>query len=284
MMKIIHLTDTHLVNKGTRLYGLDPYERLRLAIKDINQLHGDAQAAFITGDLTNWGEPAEYQAISEALMPLTVPLYLLLGNHDNRTNFKAVFPEAQLDTNGFVQSIVETSQGRMILLDTLQEGTGAGWLCKNRLDWLDIQLSEARDSIYLFMHHPPFDIGISWLDHIGLVQKAEFEAVISPYKSRIRQIFFGHVHRPINGEWLGIPFSTLRGTNHQVWLKTEHHDKNDVEFCYEQPCYGVILIDDQKTLIHTREYMYQDDIFNSRPKDLTQSQKVYATNTFKQHD
>lgn len=284
MLKIIHLTDTHLVEKGTRLYGLDPHERLKLAIADINRTHGDAHAVFITGDLTNWGEPEEYQAIADALAPLTVPLHLLLGNHDNRANFQAAFPDARCDANGFIQSIVETDQGRMILLDTLQEGTHAGWLCENRLNWLGDQLSEASGAIYLFMHHPPFDIGISGMDQIGLVQKAEFEAVIAPYKSRIRQIFFGHVHRPINGEWLGIPFSTLYGTNHQVWLDTEPHEKSDLEFCYESPCYGVVLIDAQKTLIHMHNYMYRDDVFHSKPKDPNASRKVYATTTFKQHD
>jgi Icc protein len=284
MMKIIHLTDTHLVDKGTRLYGIDPHERLRLAIEDINQTHGDADAVFITGDLTNWGEPEEYKSITDALAPLTVPLHLLLGNHDNRANFQTAFPDAHCDSNGFVQSIIETDQGRMILLDTLQEGTAAGWLCENRLNWLNNQLSEASGSIYLFMHHPPFDIGISWLDQIGLVQKAEFEAVIAPYKSRIRQIFFGHVHRPINGEWLGIPFSTLYGTNHQVWMKTAPHENRVQEHSYEKPCYGVVLIDTQKTLIHTREYMYRDDVFNSRPEDSNQSQKAYATRAFKPHE
>jgi Icc protein len=284
MLKFIHLTDTHLVEKGTRLYGLNPHERLSLAIADINQFHADAHAVFITGDLTNWGEPKEYQAIADALAPLTVPLHLLLGNHDIRANFKAVFPDVRCDTNGFVQSIVETDQGRMVLLDTLQEDTHAGWLCENRLNWLDDQLAEASGAIYLFMHHPPFDIGISSMDKIGLVQKAEFEAVIAPYNSRIRQIFFGHVHRPINGEWLGIPFSTLYGTNHQVWLNTEPDEKSDLKFCYEQPCYGVVLIDAKKTLIHTRNYMYRDDVFYSKPKDSDESRRVYATTTFKQHD
>lgn len=76
-----------------------------------------------------------------------MPLHLLLGNHDNRANFQATFPDVRCDSNGFVQSIVETDQGRMILLDTLQEGTAAVWLCENRLSWLDNQLSEASGAI-----------------------------------------------------------------------------------------------------------------------------------------
>jgi len=284
MLKLIHLTDTHLVNKGTRLYGLDPHERLRLAIDDINRTHGDAHAVLITGDLTNWGGPEEYLAVADALTALQLPLHLLLGNHDIRDNFKAAFPDVACDANGYVQSSVDTDHGRLILLDTLQEGTHGGWLCEDRLNWLETQMLQAKGSIYLFMHHPPFDIGIAALDQIGLMQKDEFVAVITPYKSRIRQIFFGHVHRPINGEWLGIPFSTLRATNHQVRLNLDPQETGVLEFTYEPPCYAVVLIDDHKTLIHAHEYMYSDDIYRSELEGSEQARIKYATTTFKDHD
>lgn len=283
MLKMIHLTDTHLVEKGTRLYGLDPYERLQLAIKDINSSHLDADCAFITGDLTNWGMPEEYNAFAEVLTELQLPLHLLVGNHDNRENFKAAFPNVGCDKNGFVQSIVDNEQGRLIFLDTLMEGTHVGWLCDDRLQWLSDQLSQAKGNIYIFMHHPPFDVGIPYLDRIGLKQKEAFEATVTPYKSRIRQIFFGHVHRPIHGEWLGIPFSTLKGTNHQVWLGTPIHKDQELEFTYEAPCYGVVMIDDQKTLIHSHEYTYCDDIYPSKTRDPEQSAFEYGTTAFKLH-
>jgi Icc protein len=53
-------------------------------------------------------------------------------------------------------------------------------------------------------------------DRIAMAEAAAFTEVVTPYRARIRHVFFGHVHRPISGSWLGIPFSTLRGTNHQV--------------------------------------------------------------------
>ena len=94
MLKIIHVTDTHLVGQGTRLYGLDPHERLKKALADINRQHGDAHAIVITGDLTNWGGKEEYDALSDALETSALPLRLVLGNHDHRDRFRAAFPEA----------------------------------------------------------------------------------------------------------------------------------------------------------------------------------------------
>ncbi len=56
-MKLIHITDTHFVARGLKLYGLDPHARLAAAVADVNALHRDAELAIVTGDVTHWGEP-----------------------------------------------------------------------------------------------------------------------------------------------------------------------------------------------------------------------------------
>ncbi len=63
-MKLIHITDTHLVAPGMKLYGLDPRARLDAAIADINRHHADAELVVVTGDLTNWGEVEAYSRLS----------------------------------------------------------------------------------------------------------------------------------------------------------------------------------------------------------------------------
>ena len=68
------------------------------------------------------------------------------------------------------------------------------------------------------MHHPPFNIGIPYLDRISLREDAQRIQQIVGNFSNIKHLFFGHVHRPVSGSWHGIPFTTLRGTNHQVQL------------------------------------------------------------------
>ncbi len=87
-MKLIHITDIHLVPPGERLLGLDPGERLKACIRDINIHHSDADLCVITGDLANRGETAAYTLLRERLLELKIPCQLLIGNHDNRENFK----------------------------------------------------------------------------------------------------------------------------------------------------------------------------------------------------
>jgi len=100
MLKHIHLTDTHLVEAGHALYGIDPAWRLRQAIDSINREHPDAGFVIITGDLAHWGEPAAYQALREELAALRVPVRLLIGNHDDRGHFLKACPEVPTMAGG----------------------------------------------------------------------------------------------------------------------------------------------------------------------------------------
>ena len=255
-MKLIHLTDTHLVEPDQILYGLNPLERLNLAIASINHLHADADQVVITGDLTHWGQLGAYQALHSSLAALQPPCTLILGNHDNRELFRSVFSNALEDKNGFVQGVQETAVGQFLFLDTNQPGTHSGWYCANRLNWLGEQLARApQQPKYIFMHHPPFEVGLEPMDRIGLVQRKEFLEVLRPYLGSVRHLFFGHVHRPISGSWHGVPFSTLRATNHQVWLDFEA--KGEIPGSHEPPAYAVVLMNGETVVVHSHDFLDQ---------------------------
>jgi 3',5'-cyclic AMP phosphodiesterase CpdA len=57
-MKIVQVTDTHLVGPGQSIYGIDPRARLDACFADINARHGDAAFCVLSGDLTDSGEAA----------------------------------------------------------------------------------------------------------------------------------------------------------------------------------------------------------------------------------
>lgn len=264
-MKLIHLTDTHFVPQGKTLYGGDPRAVLEAAIADINRQHADADLAVITGDLTHWGEEEAFTSLAEVLSGLEIPLKLLIGNHDNRALFQRAFPNQILDENGFVQSVQKTEQGHLLFLDTNLVGTHAGWYCEKRRAWLSQQLDAcdaAGQPAFLFMHHPPFKIGLTPLDRISLQEADKFYEVLKPYKERIRHIFFGHIHRPLSGSWNGIPFSTLRAMNHQCWL--DFCQQDEIAGSFEQPAYAIAFIEEQSVIIHTHDFMDQSPKFNLR--------------------
>src|SRR5262249_44030964 len=203
---------------GRRLYGLDPSERLRAAIADINAHHRDAEFVLITGDLAHHGEPAAYNALRQALAALAVRWHLLIGNHDDRAAFKAMFPEARVDEHGFMQTVIDSSAGPFVLLDTHDTGTHQGRLCSTRLGWIDRTLASLRGrDVFLAMHHPPLMLSLPAMDHLGLAGRDDLAGLLDRYRN-IRHIFFVHVHRPVHGALQGVPFSTQRALNHQVAL------------------------------------------------------------------
>jgi 3',5'-cyclic AMP phosphodiesterase CpdA len=253
-MKLIHLTDTHLVPPGQMLFELDPHRRLAAAVADINRRHADAALCVITGDLAHRGEVAAYEVLKDCLAALCVPARLVLGNHDDRDAFHRVFPEAPVDAGGFSQSALDTAAGRFLFLDTLQPGSHAGAYCAGRRGWLARELDRARTPVYVFMHHPPFPLRYRPMDEIGIKDaETALQPMLAAYQDKIRHIFFGHVHRPVSGSWRGIPFSTLRGTNHQVWL--DFSVERGIPCSHEPPAYGIVFLDPEGTIVHSHDYL-----------------------------
>ncbi len=252
-MKLIQVSDLHFVPPGTLLFGLDPRARLAAAIADINAHHGDAELCLFTGDLADHGAPDAYEALRETLAALRIPYRLMMGNHDDRDNFLRAFPEAPRDEYGFVQTVVPSGAGDIILLDTHEPGQASGSFCAERQAWLKARLAEAAGRpVILFMHHPPLDIGIPAMDRIGLVDRQGFaDALVGA--AGIRHIFFGHVHRPLSGSWRGISYASLRSLVHQVRL--DQVSETLLSYDHTPPAYNVILLDGEDTVVHHHEFL-----------------------------
>jgi len=253
-MKIIHLTDTHLVRPGETLFGLDPLQRLRAAVDHINTHQDDAEAVMVTGDLTNWADPEAFASFVSETDRLVMPVYPVIGNHDSRDGLHAALPDLPRDPNGYFQYRLDMPAGRFLVLDTIQPGTHAGAYDDHRLAWLDRELREAGDAnVYVFAHHPSFPIRIPMMDTISVDRSPELVDTLTRY-GNVRHYFFGHVHRPVSGSFRGIPFSTLYGTNHQVDLDFVN-PKFDADTVHEPPAYNVVFLEPDLTLVHTCFYL-----------------------------
>jgi 3',5'-cyclic AMP phosphodiesterase CpdA len=253
-MKIIQITDIHLVERGNRLHGLDPIQRFETCIADINAKNADADLCVVTGDLSHSGTIGAYENLRGCLRTLSIPYHLMIGNHDKRENFRKIFPGTPHDENGFVQSVIDSPAGRFLLLDTVEQGQNWGSYCGRRRNWLQSQLEASHERpVYLFMHHPPFKIGIPCLDRIRLLNDADqICKIIKPHKN-IKHIFLGHVHRPVAGNWCGIPFSMVRGTNHQVPFDLDAFEV--IPKSHEPPSYAIIYLESGQTVVHFHDYL-----------------------------
>ena len=258
-MKFIQVSDIHLGTPDALINGCSPTERLYACFKDIISCHSDAEFCVITGDLTEFAEPAAYKHLKEILSEFPLPCFLMLGNHDDRKVFQSIFVGYSQDENGFVQYSHRTASGIFLFLDTKKEGLEAheGEMCNLRLKWLKEELMSAGNQpVYIFMHHPPFDIGLPYVDKIKLFEFEDFGETLK-HGHNIKHIFFGHVHRMTSVIWKGVPFTSLPSLNHQIPLVS---DSVNSEFCDEPPAYGVVTINSEQLTIHFNTFMQRNEL------------------------
>lgn len=241
-MKIIQITDTHLVPAGRTLHGTDPQRQLRLAVEDILARHADLDLLVLTGDLCNDGEPEAYALLRDILAPVAAPVRLLLGNHDRRDSFVAAFPDHPRDPAGYIQSWIDSDFGRLLFLDSHQAGVIGGIYGPDRMAWLEHALAGAGDlPITVFIHHPPVRDGIAHFAHIGLHDEGALLRRLAAHPGGVRHIVFGHIHMPLTGVTAaGIAFSSGQSCAHRFITEVAAPDPL---WTTGNPCYRVLMLD-----------------------------------------
>uniref|UniRef100_UPI0035B250B2 phosphodiesterase n=1 Tax=Paenirhodobacter enshiensis TaxID=1105367 RepID=UPI0035B250B2 len=241
-MKIIQITDTHLMPPGEIANGVDPERQLRAAVADIAARHGDADLLVITGDLCNCGDPEAYALLRDILRDLPFGVRLLLGNHDSRPAFVAAFPDHPRDANGYIQSFLDTPEGRLLFLDSHEAGVIGGVYGADRMAWLDTALAGAGDKpVTVFIHHPPVRDGIRHFRDISLHDDGRLLARLAAHPAGVRHIVFGHIHIPLAGTSPeGIAYSSGQACSHRFIMDL---DTPNPWWTGGHPTYRVIFID-----------------------------------------
>jgi 3',5'-cyclic AMP phosphodiesterase CpdA len=219
-MLLCQLSDPHIVEKDTRAYGrVDTPQYLERCVRRILALPRLPDAVVATGDLTDHGTVAEYGVLAELLTPLTMPVFLVVGNHDDRDALRQAFPAHRhlAGEHGFVQYAIDDFAVRLVVLDTVVPGAPGGELCQRRLQWLERTLAASSRPTIVAQHHPPFATGLSVMDRMGLAEPGAEAAVVARHP-HVERVLAGHVHRTIQARFGGTIASTCPSTAHQLLL------------------------------------------------------------------
>ena len=241
-MMIAQITDMHVRPSGRTAYGIDTNAMLATAVETLQGLARKPDLVIATGDLTDCGLPEEYEALRSLLEPLSMPVYLVPGNHDRReTLFEAFGSDGYLrNDDGFLHYVVDGHAVRLIGLDTVVPGSGHGELCAQRLAWLAARLDEDRRTpTLIFMHHPPFSTGLGDMDRINCRNGAALAGLLTGY-GNVERVVCGHHHRPITVRWAGTIGSVAPSTAHQVTLDLVADD-SPATFTLEPPGFHLHL-------------------------------------------
>jgi Icc protein len=210
-MIIAQISDTHIA-----LDTPDADQRIQdfaLTIADINALNPTPDVIVHTGDLVHNGRQDEYAQVVATLAKARAPVYVLVGNKDNRANLRAAFSACGYlaSDSEFIDYAVEDFPVRLIAVDTLSTGSNKGDFCPARarrlIDLIDAEITKP---IAIFVHHPPFEVTVG-PDPLHF-ETPEIMARLRralQHSGRVVAVFSGHVHRAAMGQVASIPATVM---------------------------------------------------------------------------
>jgi 3',5'-cyclic AMP phosphodiesterase CpdA len=160
-----------------------------------------ADVILLTGDLVNDERDEEYEVLARTIAKPPAPLYLLPGNHDDRSRMRSAFPAHEyLPRSGPLSFVIDEFPFRIVCVDDIVPGETHGMLTRGGADWLDAALRAAPDrQTIVALHHPPFVTHDLLFDNIGLLDADLFASVVAQHR-QVSRIICGHHHRVALGQ------------------------------------------------------------------------------------
>jgi len=225
-MLVAQISDLHIgvsvdVNFGGKQIRIDPAATLKNTVTALNNMATRPDAVVASGDLAADGTVDQYRIFHELVADLEIPLFLVPGNHDDRSALRSVFSDhdylcAEPDSLAYVVDDLSDSI-RLICLDTLVVNKHGGHLGERQLKWLDQTLAGSHRPVLLFMHHPPISTGIPVFDKMGCDDGERLGELIES-NPQVLAIGCGHVHRSIHAMWHGAMLHVAPSASYQYSL------------------------------------------------------------------
>ncbi|RZS68598.1 calcineurin-like phosphoesterase family protein [Agromyces ramosus] len=208
---LLHISDTHLLAGGGRLYDrVASEEHLRTLFEEFEASGARPEAIVFTGDLADRGEPDAYDRIRRIVDPvadrLGAQVIWVMGNHDDRPAFRRGLLGDPVGGFRPVDRVDDVNGLRVITLDSTVPGHHHGEVAPVQLDWLAEELAiPAPHGTILAMHHPPVPSVLDLAVSVELRDQAGLAEVIEG--SDIRSIIAGHLHYSSTATFAGVPVS-----------------------------------------------------------------------------
>ncbi|QEE61591.1 phosphodiesterase [Salinibacterium sp. dk2585] len=212
---IAHISDTHLLAGGRRLYdAVDTAQNLERALVQLERSDIRPEALVFTGDLADLGEPEAYATLKDLVEPvaerLGAQVIWVMGNHDERYQYsEALFGNGSEQPQDRVYDI---NGLRIVSLDTTVPGYHHGELTDEQLEWLAEELARpAAHGTLIAVHHPPIPTPLLWaMQMLELHDQHRFANVVEG--TDVRGILAGHLHYSSHSTVAGIPVSVAAAT------------------------------------------------------------------------
>lgn len=235
-LKILQLSDPHVRVPGDPLAGrVDTIPYFERAVAAVEQLRPRPDVVLITGDIIDTLSIEEYKVARAIISRLTLPTFVLPGNHDERNGMRSELGQylGKILSDDCLAYPIDSFEVRILVLDSVIPMRGEGRLGEVQLAWLDKELTgQARTPTLIALHHPPFAVGIGFMEKYGLLDRADLAAVLSRH-SQVIGLVAGHIHRTIIGRVGNVVGMVAPSVAHQVPLDLS--SESPETFVFEPP-------------------------------------------------
>ncbi len=210
---IAQFSDCHLfADKQAKHLGANVWQNFNRVLANIAE-RNNIDCIVFTGDLTQDHSALSYQHFVNAVeqAKLTMPVYFLAGNHDDRSLLTKYLIAPAFQTN----KMINHDFWQIQLLDSKSD-TPSGLVSQENLQALTHHIDKNKFQL-LMMHHHPVDIGY-YIDKHGLLEQGIFWKTIAQLNKlnmNIKAIACGHVHRAAHLTKLNIDVYTCPATSVQ---------------------------------------------------------------------
>lgn len=218
MTTLIQITDTHILPPGEVLYGnIDTALHLRQTVHKINSMRPLPDGVVFTGDLVEQANEVSYRHFIELISSLTMPAWVLPGNHDDPQLMLEVFSS----TGSFpaiqpsYQYAIEELPFRILALNSHSKGTEMPEFDQQKLSWLEDQLKLSDKPVLIAIHHPPMTTGIELIDMGGSKWYQGLKVVLAGH-SQVELLICGHCHTDLSGRIGRVPVYMAPANSHQL--------------------------------------------------------------------
>lgn len=203
LLRFVHISDTHItpdINYSTPYASYPPLLGMQKLIQEVNALPFTPDFILHTGDVAYDPVPEVYPTVRDLMAQFKAPVYYVAGNHDSSAALQQVVMQhdpllPHLHGDYAIRGV------QLICVDSNGPAqVPAGNIPPQQLTWLE-KLCAADDTrpLLIAVHHNIVPCGVPWLDDFMRTNNGEaFHEIVVKAKHRLRGVFHGHIHQPID--------------------------------------------------------------------------------------
>lgn len=240
------ITDPHVTEPGTKLYGMDTNQSAKRAFDTLAR-ERLPQAVVFLGDLADTtlepnrskavGSRGSYELAKEFASEIPVPILTIAGNHDDPKLMDEVFPNKWKTRKDGV-STFSFHGVDLIAVDVRTGPEAVGELAPETIKALEEVLSQSTGAL-IFSHFPLFDLDNERINTgLSTTNRQALEPILERYRDKIAHCFNGHLHIWASAMVGGVPVTATPSASFSFSLEPMAADRETLS---DAPC-GYLLV------------------------------------------